>query len=94
MLLRVVGKRNKERIVPLSEPTLEMLRQVWKLHRSQKWLFPHRGDPTRHVHHNTIGKAIRIARGQCLLGDTFNLPRNHQASHQPTLPRPTSRRST
>jgi integrase/recombinase XerD len=71
MLLRIVGKRNKERIVPLSEPTLEMLRQIWKLHRSQKWLFPRRGDPTRHVPHNTIGKAIRIARGQCLLGDTF-----------------------
>jgi len=71
MLLRVVGKRNKERIVPLSEPTLEMLRQVWRLHRSEKWLFPRRDDTTRHVPHNTIGKAIRIARGQCLLGDTF-----------------------
>jgi len=71
MLLRVIGKRNKERIVPLSEPTLEMLRQVWKLHRSERWLFARRDDTTRHVPHNTIGKAIRIARGQCLLGDTF-----------------------
>ena len=71
MLLRVVGKRNKERVVPLSEPTLDMLRQVWKLHRSEKWLFPRRNDPTRHVPHNTIGKAIRVARTQCLLGDTF-----------------------
>ncbi|NQU23474.1 MAG: tyrosine-type recombinase/integrase [Candidatus Nealsonbacteria bacterium] len=71
MLLRIIGKRNKERVVPLSEPTLDMLRQVWKLHRSQKWLFPRGGDPTRHVPHNTIGKAIRVARAQCLLGDTF-----------------------
>ncbi len=38
MLLRIVGKRNKERVVPLSESTLEMLRQVWKLHRSKKRL--------------------------------------------------------
>ena len=71
MLLRIVGKRNKERVVPLSEPTLDMLRQVWKLHRSKMWLFPRRNDPTRHVPHNTIGKAIRVARGQCLLDDTF-----------------------
>jgi integrase/recombinase XerD len=71
MLMRIVGKRNKERIVPLSEPTLDMLRRVWKLHRSEKWLFPRRNDPTRHVPQNTIGKAIRVARAQCLLGDTF-----------------------
>ncbi len=71
MLLRIIGKRNKDRVVPLSEPTLDMLRQVWKLHRSQKWLFPRRSDPTRHVPRNTIGKAIRVARTQCLLGDTF-----------------------
>jgi site-specific recombinase XerD len=71
MLLRIVGKRNKERVVPLSDPTLDMLRQVWKLHRSEKWLFPRRSDPTRHVPRNTIGKAIRVARAQCLLGDSF-----------------------
>ena len=71
MLLRIIGKRNKDRVVPLSEPTLDMLRQVWKLHRSPTWLFPRRSDPTRHVPHNTIGKAIRVARTQCLLGDTF-----------------------
>lgn len=71
MLLRIVGKRNKERVVPLSEPTLAMLRQVWKLHRSPKWLFPRRSDPACHVPQTTIGKAIRVARTQCLLGDTF-----------------------
>jgi integrase/recombinase XerD len=71
MLLRVIGKRNKQRIVPLSEPTLDMLRRVWKLHRNEKWLFPRTSDPTRHVPRNTISKAIRVARAQCLLGDTF-----------------------
>ena len=29
MLLRVIGKRNKERVLPLSEPVLAMLREVW-----------------------------------------------------------------
>src|SRR5437667_2944029 len=34
-LLRVRGKGNKDRQVPLAEPTLELLRAFWKLHRSQ-----------------------------------------------------------
>jgi site-specific recombinase XerD len=45
MLLRVRGKGNKERQVPLSEPTLESLRGFWKLHRSRPWLFPARLQP-------------------------------------------------
>lgn len=40
MVLRVRGKGNKDRQVPLSEPTLESLRTLWKLHRSKPWLFP------------------------------------------------------
>ena len=29
MVLHVIGKRNKERILPLTEPILQMLREVW-----------------------------------------------------------------
>jgi site-specific recombinase XerD len=43
--LRVLGKGNKVRQVPLSEPTLESLRGFWKLHRSRPWLFPARLQP-------------------------------------------------
>ena len=43
--LRVRGKGNKVRQVPLSEPTLESLRAFWKLHRSEPWLFPARLQP-------------------------------------------------
>ena len=39
-LLRVRGKGNKERLVPLAEPTLETLRTFWKTHRTRPWLFP------------------------------------------------------
>jgi site-specific recombinase XerD len=42
MVLRVIGKRNKERILPLTESILQMLREVWKIHRSRRWLFPSR----------------------------------------------------
>lgn len=45
MLLRVRGKGNKDRYVPLAEPTLESLRACWKLHRSKPWLFPARLQP-------------------------------------------------
>jgi integrase/recombinase XerD len=40
MLLRVVGKGNKERFVPLAPATLERLRALWRMHRSEPWLFP------------------------------------------------------
>ena len=44
-LLRVRGKGNKERRVPLAEATLTSLRGFWKLHRSEPWLFPARLQP-------------------------------------------------
>ena len=42
---RVRGKGNKEREVPLAQPTLEALRAFWTLHRSRPWLFPGRMQP-------------------------------------------------
>jgi len=41
MLVRVRGKGNRDRHVPLPDKTLEELRQLWRTHRSQ-WLFPAR----------------------------------------------------
>lgn len=41
MVLHVVlGKGGKDRFVPLPERLLVLLRQQWKAHRSQDWLFP------------------------------------------------------
>jgi len=40
MVLRVRGKGNKERQVPLARETLEGLRGFWKEHRTRPWLFP------------------------------------------------------
>src|SRR5271157_3310232 len=39
-VLRVRGKGNKDRQVPLAQTTLESLRAFWKLHCSKPWLFP------------------------------------------------------
>jgi site-specific recombinase XerD len=70
MLLRVVGKRNKERVLPLTEPVLQMLRQVWKTHRNPTWLFPRR-DGSSHVPYSTIRKAFNNARHECLFDENF-----------------------
>ncbi len=54
MMLRVRGKGNKERQVPLSQPTLESLRAFWKLHRSKLWLFPARVQPRSSVEEGPV----------------------------------------
>ena len=42
MVLTIHGKGKRDRQVALPEPTLRMLREFWKTHRSSKWLFPAR----------------------------------------------------
>ena len=61
MLLRVVGKGNKERILPLTESILQMLREVWKSHRSRRGLFPSRR-PTTHLPDASARAAFTQAR--------------------------------
>jgi integrase/recombinase XerD len=42
LLLRVIGKGNTERHVPLPQPVLDDLRKQWRIHRNPRWLFPNR----------------------------------------------------
>lgn len=39
-LLRIIGKGNKERVVPLPTPMLASLRSLWQLHRHPRLIFP------------------------------------------------------
>ncbi len=41
-VLRIVGKGNKERLVPLPQPVLDDLSCLWRTHRNRRWLFPNR----------------------------------------------------
>jgi site-specific recombinase XerD len=41
-LVRVIGKGNKERWVPLPQAVLAELRRLWKTHRNPRWLCPNR----------------------------------------------------
>jgi site-specific recombinase XerD len=70
MLLHVIGKRNKERVLPLAEPVLQMLREVWKTHRNQMWLFPNR-DGTTHLSRSGARRAFIRARGECGFDEDF-----------------------
>ncbi len=38
--IRVIGKGNKERLVPLPKPVLIELRRLWKTHSHPRWLCP------------------------------------------------------
>ena len=64
MLIRIIGKGNKERRVPLPQPALAGLRSLWLTHRNPRWLFPaHRGaKPADHaVLCRTLKAAARAA---------------------------------
>jgi integrase/recombinase XerD len=41
-VLRIIGKGDKERLVPLSQPVLDDLGRLWLTHRNRRWLFPNR----------------------------------------------------
>jgi site-specific recombinase XerD len=43
LVLRIVGKGNKERLVPLPQPVLDELGHLWRSHHNRRWLFPNRG---------------------------------------------------
>lgn len=57
--------------MPLSEPVLHMLRDVWKTHRNPKWLFPRHKDPSRCVAYSTMRKVFNNARHACLFDENF-----------------------
>jgi len=42
LVLRIIGKGNKERLVPLPQPILDDLGRVWRTHHNRRWLFPNR----------------------------------------------------
>jgi integrase/recombinase XerD len=77
MVLRVVGKRNKERILPLTDSILQMLRKLWKIHHSPRWLFPSRRVAT-HLSDASARAAFIQARDACGFNPNF---RPHSLRH-------------
>jgi integrase/recombinase XerD len=74
-LLRIVGKGNKERLVPVPRPVHDNLRRMWLAadHRDRRWLFPNRwrtGPVATHVLVRTFADAVKAA----------DLPGGHRAT--------------
>lgn len=68
-ILRIIGKGNKERVVPLPAPTLASLRALWKTHRHPSLIFPNQqGD--KPVATCVLYRTFRDAARQAGLPDT------------------------
>jgi len=59
-LLRIIGKGDKQRLVPLPAPLLDELRGLWRSHRHPRWLFPNR-DGANPVSPHVLGRTFRAA---------------------------------
>lgn len=65
-LLRVIGKGNKERLVPVPKPVHQSLRRMWSAHdhHNRRWLFPNgrrTGPLATHVLVRTFADAVKAA---------------------------------
>ena len=59
-VLHVIGKGNKERLVPLPQPILDDLGRVWLTHHNRRWLFPNRhGDAP--LSHRVLALSFGVA---------------------------------
>ena len=61
MVVRVVGKGNKERLAPLARPLYKDLRRMWATHRNPQWLFGNKRG-TKHIDAGVASKAFALAR--------------------------------
>jgi integrase/recombinase XerD len=60
LLLRIIGKGNKQRLVPLPPSLLIELRNLWRRHHHPRWLFPNH-DGTNPISKTVLGGAFRKA---------------------------------
>jgi site-specific recombinase XerD len=58
--LRIIGKGNKERLLPLPDVMHRRMQQAWRLHRNPQWVFASRSTG-RHLHDRTLRFAFDAA---------------------------------
>jgi integrase/recombinase XerD len=60
LFVRVIGKGNKERQVPIPTPVLDELRGLWLTHRNRRWLCPNRRGSAP-IHRKVLWATVRQA---------------------------------
>lgn len=60
-VVQIIGKGNKERLVPLPDALLQSLRKVWITHHNRAWVFAHRAQGG-HLLLKTVYRAFAHAR--------------------------------
>lgn len=66
--LTIIGKRNYQRLVPIPPTTLQALREIWKIHKNKRYLFPNRYGKN-HVSDCTVRVAFNHARTSVGIND-------------------------
>jgi site-specific recombinase XerD len=64
--LRIIGKGNKERLVPLPAPLLTALGNAWLTHHNRNWVFSLPGSSS-HISTKTLYRVFAQARAQVKL---------------------------
>lgn len=59
-VLRLIGKGDKERLVPLPVSLLDAMRQAWKTHRNRQWVFATRAQGP-HVSPRSVRDVLEAA---------------------------------
>jgi site-specific recombinase XerD len=77
MVVRIIGKGNRERAIPLPPSLLRSLRAFWSTHRNPNWIFPGK-DPRKHIGRNALFDALRSARQRVGLSDQVS---SHSLRH-------------
>jgi integrase/recombinase XerD len=60
MVLRIIGKGDKERLVPFPKALLEPMRKFWKTHKDRNFLFPAKHE-LWHMPDTSLRSAFRMA---------------------------------
>ena len=79
MVLKIIGKGNKERHVPLPLPILRQLVDLWRSHRHPCWIFPNR-DHSAHISSATLSVSLAKAALAARMGGP-NRPTSHALRH-------------
>lgn len=69
LVIRVVGKGNKERLTPLPQGLLDDLRRMWKTQQNPVWLFGNKAG-SNHVNEGDLYKVFAKVRHEQGLDDT------------------------